>query len=212
MKKKILKILTATILMSLFCYVIYINTDKIWQDYVFLFGSFVFILTLIPTMVRNSKIPRSTSIPTSLILSIFAITFLTIDLELSFVGNSLLASIWVYIAVFRSIKEDLSNVFSRENIITLILTVLVILVLYIITDRIFQDYVFLFGTFLLTISLIPTIINRESSIPRITSIPSFIILTIYFLAFLQLDLVFSAVGNLLNGFAWFYIALFRNNS
>lgn len=74
-----------------------------WQDYILLFGAFVFAALLLPTL-RDSgaAVPRLTSVPTASILVVYAITFWTLGLHLSAAGNLFTAVAWVGIALWRA--------------------------------------------------------------------------------------------------------------
>lgn len=74
-----------------------------WQDMIFLVGNFVLGAVLIPTLRdKNVEIPRTTSIPTALTLSIFVYAYYTLDLMLSAISTSIIVLMWIYIAEFRN--------------------------------------------------------------------------------------------------------------
>lgn len=71
-----------------------------WQDKVLALGQGLFVLALIPTVMSTScKPPLSTSIPTAIILTVFAWTFST--LRLPWAANTSLASAvtWLIITI-----------------------------------------------------------------------------------------------------------------
>lgn len=74
-----------------------------WQSLVFMAGSLLFALLLLPTIKdEEASVPLATSVPTGTILLIYALTFLTMDGHLLSAAGSLASAIaWFYIAVFR---------------------------------------------------------------------------------------------------------------
>jgi hypothetical protein len=74
-----------------------------WQDMVFLVGNLVLGAVLIPTLLdENVEIPLKTSVPTALVLSIFAASYFTLELYFSAVSTAVIAAMWLYIAEFRN--------------------------------------------------------------------------------------------------------------
>ena len=69
-----------------------------WQDWIFSFGSGVFIFALFPSVLSKDKPALSTSIPTGGVLFCFALTYVTLELWLSAVVTFINALIWWIIA------------------------------------------------------------------------------------------------------------------
>jgi len=77
-----------------------------WQHLVFLSGNFILGAVLIPTLRdENVEIPRTTSVPTFLVLGVFAASYYTLDLYLSTISTGIIASMWLYIAEFKNEKQ-----------------------------------------------------------------------------------------------------------
>ncbi len=72
-----------------------------WQDLVFSIGSWIFIICIIPTIRGKQKPEFSTSSITSIVLSIFALTYLTLGLWLSFVATVGTSICWGILAYQR---------------------------------------------------------------------------------------------------------------
>ncbi|MCU4926749.1 hypothetical protein OB905_12285 [Halobacteria archaeon AArc-dxtr1] len=78
----------------------------IWQDIVFTLGGFTMALLLTPTIINpESTVPRSTSVPTGMILFIFSGTFASLGLYLSALAHVFSASMWTTIALLRHPRE-----------------------------------------------------------------------------------------------------------
>lgn len=83
----------------------------VWQDTVLAVGSVGLLLTLLPTLAdENAEVPRTTSIPTAMVLYLFAGTYSTMGFWASAGVSFLTASVWAAIAVKRapavSVIED----------------------------------------------------------------------------------------------------------
>ena len=74
---------------------------------------------------------------------------------------------------------------------------------------VWQDFVFLAVNFILALVLIPTLRDEEASIPIWTSVPTTLILYLYFGTFLSMDLQLSALGAALTAVIWTFIAIYR---
>jgi hypothetical protein len=74
-----------------------------------------------------------------------------------------------------------------------------------------QDLVFTVGGSLFGVLLLPTLLNRESYIPRWSSIPTFAILALYVPVFWSLGLLYSTLAEIVVASAWFGIVLFRGS-
>jgi len=73
-----------------------------WQDLVFFAGSWIFIISLIPTIRGKQKPEFSTSVTTTIILLIFSISYLTLGLLLSAIATVGTATCWGILAYQRS--------------------------------------------------------------------------------------------------------------
>jgi hypothetical protein len=72
-----------------------------WQDLVFGVGSLVFIVALIPALFSEEKPPLSTSIPTSLVLISFSLTYATLDLPFAAITGAISGCMWGAIAILK---------------------------------------------------------------------------------------------------------------
>lgn len=70
-----------------------------WQDLVLGLGGFVFAPSLVPMIIRRVRTPLATSIPTSITLYAFAITFGSLGLWLGTISTVLTAVGWSIIAL-----------------------------------------------------------------------------------------------------------------
>lgn len=70
----------------------------IWQDAVISVGQFVFALAMIPTIRSSSKPALASSVVTAIGLTVFALTFSTLDLWLSVAGTATGALTWWIVA------------------------------------------------------------------------------------------------------------------
>ncbi len=70
-----------------------------WQDYILAVGAFLFSLALIPTIRSKQKPALTTSVLTSAVLWVFAITYATLELWLATVAQILGAGLWGFLAV-----------------------------------------------------------------------------------------------------------------
>lgn len=73
-----------------------------WQDLVFFTGSWIFIISLIPTIRGKQKPEFSTSAITAIILVIFSISYLTLGLFLSAFATVGTATCWGILAYQRA--------------------------------------------------------------------------------------------------------------
>lgn len=71
----------------------------IWQDLILIAGNFVFILALIPSLKSKNKPSFYTSLPNSIIMTVFGITLFTLNLWGSAVLTLILASMWGILAI-----------------------------------------------------------------------------------------------------------------
>jgi hypothetical protein len=65
------------------------------QDIVFMIGSFIFAIALIPAILHKDKPPLKTSLTTFLVLVAFNICYLTLGLYLAFTSGILTAICWL---------------------------------------------------------------------------------------------------------------------
>ncbi len=65
-----------------------------WQDLIFSVGSWIFIVSLIPTIRGKQKPELSTSVVTTIVLVFFAISYLTLGLLLSALATLGTATCW----------------------------------------------------------------------------------------------------------------------
>lgn len=72
-----------------------------------------------------------------------------------------------------------------------------------------QDFVFLFGSMFGVLTLIPTLRNSVSCVPRSTSLPSMLIGGVYSLTFITLGMYFSAIGAFAACTMWSLILYYR---
>mgnify|MGYP003395202723 FL=1 len=72
-----------------------------WQDAVFFIGSWIFVISLIPTIRGKQKPDFSTSLTTSFILYIFMATYFTLELTLSGIATFASATTWAILAYQR---------------------------------------------------------------------------------------------------------------
>jgi hypothetical protein len=70
----------------------------IWQDAVLAFGGFFAAVTLLPMLRAPTKPPLTTSVPLSLLLAAFAITFITLDLYLAAASTAIQCALWAAMA------------------------------------------------------------------------------------------------------------------
>lgn len=74
-----------------------------WQDWVFLVGSVIFSISLIPMLLNPAiVVPLSSSVPTALVLWVYTGTQWTLNLRLSSVMTAATAASWSAIAVWRN--------------------------------------------------------------------------------------------------------------
>ncbi|WP_313692238.1 hypothetical protein [Halorarum halobium] len=74
-----------------------------WQDLVFLCGSVLSLVVLVPTL-RDSmaNVPLGTSLPSATIGLVYGTTFFTLGMTMSAVGSLLTGVMWSVIAFLRS--------------------------------------------------------------------------------------------------------------
>ena len=65
-----------------------------WQDYVFMVGGLGFSIFLLPSILSKDKPARFTSFFTMIVLITFAVTYLTLSLNLAAVSTGLTAFLW----------------------------------------------------------------------------------------------------------------------
>ncbi len=72
----------------------------VWQDYVLMVGGMILWVSIIPMVKASEKPPFLTSIPTSVVLSIFVVCLATLGLYLAAFSTSFTATLW-WILVFQ---------------------------------------------------------------------------------------------------------------
>lgn len=65
-----------------------------WQDLVLLIGNFMFFLALVPSIMSDHKPSKWTSLPTAVVLSIFAFTYHSLGLVFGTCMVALSALAW----------------------------------------------------------------------------------------------------------------------
>ena len=70
-----------------------------WQDYVISSGLFVFTIALVPSIRGKDKPALFTSIMTSSVMYVFTMTFITLGLWASALGQFVGASAWATLAI-----------------------------------------------------------------------------------------------------------------
>ena len=75
-----------------------------WQDYVFMIGSFTFSLALIPAIRHKDKPPIKTSLSTAIVLAVFSVCYVTLGLWLAMIANTLTTAYW-FILFIQKLKE-----------------------------------------------------------------------------------------------------------
>jgi len=75
---------------------------------------------------------------------------------------------------------------------------------------IWQDIVFTLGGFIFALLLIPTLIDSEAQVPRLTSIPTALILVIFSLTYFSLGFYYSTITNLMTAGCWAGISIWRS--
>lgn len=68
--------------------------DMPWQDMIFTVGGIVFLVALFPSIFSEDKPALSTSFTTAFTLSVFALTYATLELFFSSISTGLLALGW----------------------------------------------------------------------------------------------------------------------
>jgi len=69
-----------------------------WQDMVLAGGQWIFIIALLPSVFGKDKPALSTSLLTGAVLSVFALTFVTLSLWVSAVSTELTSFTWFLLA------------------------------------------------------------------------------------------------------------------
>ncbi len=75
----------------------------IWQDYVLMIGGMILWISIIPMVRARDKPPFLTSIPTSVILTIFVACLVSLKLYLTAFSTACTAIFW-WILVFQRIR------------------------------------------------------------------------------------------------------------
>lgn len=73
-----------------------------------------------------------------------------------------------------------------------------------------EDKLLTAGTLVLNLTLLPTLLDRDSKVSRWTSVPTAIILLVFSITYLSLDLVFTSIAVALGSMIWSLIAVYRS--
>lgn len=76
-----------------------------WQDYVLALGSVIFTLALVPSLKSKNKPAIVTSLSTSSVLFVFAITFVTMSLWYSAIAAFVNGMAWLALAMQEYIQK-----------------------------------------------------------------------------------------------------------
>lgn len=71
------------------------------HDLIFAAGSAVFAVSLVPAVLQRSRIPRSTSVPTALVLTAFLVNYTTMDYSYSAATTATTCLCWWVLVVRR---------------------------------------------------------------------------------------------------------------
>lgn len=77
----------------------------IWQDWMFMIGNFSLGAAMIPAIWKRQPPPFITCIMTALWLSVFAVSFASLNLWLSTLGVGITAVMWVILSTIAVVKE-----------------------------------------------------------------------------------------------------------
>jgi len=72
----------------------------IWQDLVFMVGGFIFAPALVVSIIKGTKMPATTSLPTAIVLTAYLVCYISLDFWLACISGTLTALCW-YILFFR---------------------------------------------------------------------------------------------------------------
>jgi hypothetical protein len=70
-----------------------------WQDVVFAIGSLIFAMALVPSIRSTDKPALGTSLPTTLILYVFSMTYFSLELYYAAIVTLGTATLWAILAV-----------------------------------------------------------------------------------------------------------------
>ena len=90
-----------------------------------------------------------------------------------------------------------------------VIPVVVFVPLYLLTDQIWQDYVLLFGTLLIAVVMVPTLLDPRATVPRSTSIPGAVAVALFVIGFVGLELWLTALANAVSFVFWVLVAVYR---
>lgn len=77
---------------------------NMWQDFVILIGSLVFLIALLPSIFSKNKPDKLTSISTAIVLYVYFGTYITLDLYFSSTVVLATATAWL-VLFFQAIKK-----------------------------------------------------------------------------------------------------------
>lgn len=87
--------------------------------------------------------------------------------------------------------------------------VIVFVPVYLLSDQIWQDYVLLFGTLLIAVVMVPTLLDSRATVPRSTSVPGAIAVFLFIIGFVGLELWLTALANGVSFVFWILVAVYR---
>ena len=80
-------------------------TDQVsWQDVVLTFGSVVFLVALIPTILGSAKPAPLTSFSTGTVLLLFAVTYATLELPFASIVTAATGLAW-FLILWQSLRS-----------------------------------------------------------------------------------------------------------
>lgn len=75
--------------------------SMLWQDWVFAIGSWLFIISFIPSFLKREYPAIATSVLTGVVLLAFSVTYFSLKLPLASISNLLTAGCWFAMAVLK---------------------------------------------------------------------------------------------------------------
>lgn len=103
--------------------------------------------------------------------------------------------------------EPLRQWFGRGGVFSLPVVVLALAV--VLTDQVWQDYLLLFGTLVISVVMVPTLLDADASVPRMTSVPGAFAVFLFVIAFASLELWLTAIANAVSFLLWVLVAVLR---
>lgn len=75
--------------------------EVVWQDILLAVGGLVFAPALAVSIHKKAKYPLATSLPTAIVLTAFAVCYVTLHLHLAAWATGLTAACWYILAIRR---------------------------------------------------------------------------------------------------------------